>query len=205
MDLVIRTSGESRLSDFLLIQSTGAHLHFAASLWPDFSYLDMLAALREYQIGASHLERVRAACEAGVSSDGWVEDRDRDAGFGVGDERNAQQRCRGQGLRSCGGVCMCNVEKKKGRCVYEGAQYDIAAHGSSLTPLRSGVGDIDRRVGSNSAAERQSPTVSANAKCRDAAVHVLNDGDATRFVGRSDRIERFLQFRTDVLYNPSAA
>lgn len=46
---MIRTSGETRLSDFLLPQSSHATLCFSAALWPDFSFLDMLAALAQYQ------------------------------------------------------------------------------------------------------------------------------------------------------------
>ncbi len=40
VDLVIRTSGETRLSDFLLWQSALAQLCFVPTLWPDFSFLD---------------------------------------------------------------------------------------------------------------------------------------------------------------------
>ena len=49
VDLMIRTSGETRLSDFLLPQSGHATLCFSAALWPDFSFLDMLGALAQYQ------------------------------------------------------------------------------------------------------------------------------------------------------------
>ena len=36
VDLVIRTSGEQRLSDFLLWESAYAEFHFTDRLWPDF-------------------------------------------------------------------------------------------------------------------------------------------------------------------------
>lgn len=49
VDLVIRTSGETRLSDFLLQQSSAASLHFTSALWPDFSFTDLLAALCQFQ------------------------------------------------------------------------------------------------------------------------------------------------------------
>lgn len=49
VDLVIRTSGETRLSDFLLHQSSAASLHFTSSLWPDFSFTDLLAAFCQFQ------------------------------------------------------------------------------------------------------------------------------------------------------------
>jgi undecaprenyl diphosphate synthase len=47
-DLVIRTSGEHRLSNFLLWQSAYSELHFTDVLWPDFSEPDLVAALDEY-------------------------------------------------------------------------------------------------------------------------------------------------------------
>merc|ERR1719234_1761071 len=37
VDLMIRTSGEKRLSDFLLWQSENAIIHFTSVLWPEFS------------------------------------------------------------------------------------------------------------------------------------------------------------------------
>jgi undecaprenyl diphosphate synthase len=45
VDLVIRTSGEQRLSDFLLWESAYAELHFTERMWPDFSGEDLAAAL----------------------------------------------------------------------------------------------------------------------------------------------------------------
>lgn len=48
-DLVIRSSGEKRLSNFLLWQSAYAELVFIDTLWPDFSKDDLLAALGEFQ------------------------------------------------------------------------------------------------------------------------------------------------------------
>jgi undecaprenyl diphosphate synthase len=47
-DLVIRTSGEQRLSNFLLWQSAYAELVFVDTLWPDFGPEDLRAALVEY-------------------------------------------------------------------------------------------------------------------------------------------------------------
>ena len=46
---MIRTSGESRLSDFLLWQSQHALLHFSDVLWPDFSFWHLLKAIVCYQ------------------------------------------------------------------------------------------------------------------------------------------------------------
>jgi undecaprenyl diphosphate synthase len=47
-DLVVRTSGEQRLSNFLLWQSAYSELHFTDTLWPDFGAEDLAAALDEY-------------------------------------------------------------------------------------------------------------------------------------------------------------
>ena len=47
-DLVIRSGGERRLSNFLLWQSAYAELVFTDKLWPDFGALDLQAALDEY-------------------------------------------------------------------------------------------------------------------------------------------------------------
>ena len=47
-DLVIRTSGEQRLSGFLLWQSAHTELYFCEVLWPDFRKVDFLRALRSY-------------------------------------------------------------------------------------------------------------------------------------------------------------
>ena len=48
-DLVIRTSGEQRLSNYLLWQSAYSELHFTDVLWPDFSRGDFEAALEAYE------------------------------------------------------------------------------------------------------------------------------------------------------------
>jgi short-chain Z-isoprenyl diphosphate synthase len=47
-DLIIRTSGERRLSSFLLWQSAGAELSFCDVYWPGFRHVDFLRALRDY-------------------------------------------------------------------------------------------------------------------------------------------------------------
>ena len=48
-DLVIRTSGEQRLSNFLLWQSAYSELIFVDKLWPDFGQPDLAAAVTEFQ------------------------------------------------------------------------------------------------------------------------------------------------------------
>ena len=47
-ELLIRTSGELRISNFLLWQLAYAELYFSDKLWPDFSETDLDAALAEY-------------------------------------------------------------------------------------------------------------------------------------------------------------
>jgi undecaprenyl diphosphate synthase len=48
-DLLIRTSGEQRISNFLLWQVAYAEIYFCPVLWPDFSKADFLTALLEFQ------------------------------------------------------------------------------------------------------------------------------------------------------------
>ena len=52
-DLIIRTSGEMRLSNFLPWQSAYSELYFTPTLWPDFTKDELAKAIREYQ----HRER----------------------------------------------------------------------------------------------------------------------------------------------------
>jgi len=48
VDLMIRTGGEQRLSDFLLWESAYAELFFTARMWPDFDAGDLAAAVAEF-------------------------------------------------------------------------------------------------------------------------------------------------------------
>ncbi len=48
-DLVIRTSGELRLSNFLIWQAAYAEIYFTPVLWPDFGERDLLEAIADYQ------------------------------------------------------------------------------------------------------------------------------------------------------------
>jgi short-chain Z-isoprenyl diphosphate synthase len=48
-DLIIRTSGELRLSGFMMWQAAHAEYHFCDAYWPDFRRIDFLRALRDYQ------------------------------------------------------------------------------------------------------------------------------------------------------------
>jgi undecaprenyl diphosphate synthase len=49
VDLVIRTSGEQRLSDFLPWEAAYAELYFTARLWPDFDAEDLALAMRDFR------------------------------------------------------------------------------------------------------------------------------------------------------------
>jgi undecaprenyl diphosphate synthase len=48
-DLIIRTSGEQRLSNFLLWQAAYSELVFVPTYWPDFDRATLESAIREYQ------------------------------------------------------------------------------------------------------------------------------------------------------------
>jgi undecaprenyl diphosphate synthase len=47
-DLLIRTSGEMRISNFLLYQAAYTELYFTKTLWPDFTEEEFLSALKDY-------------------------------------------------------------------------------------------------------------------------------------------------------------
>jgi undecaprenyl diphosphate synthase len=49
LDLLIRTSGEMRLSNFLLWQAAYAEIFVTKTLWPDFRGLHLLEAIQEFQ------------------------------------------------------------------------------------------------------------------------------------------------------------
>lgn len=48
VDLLIRTGGEKRLSDFLLWEAAYAELHFTDRMWPDFGEADLAAAVHDF-------------------------------------------------------------------------------------------------------------------------------------------------------------
>ena len=49
VDLMIRTSGETRISNFLLWQIAYAELYFTEVLWPDFNHEEFYKAILNYQ------------------------------------------------------------------------------------------------------------------------------------------------------------
>lgn len=58
-DLLIRTSGEIRFSDFMLWQSSCSCVYFTPVLWPEFTIWELLKAVFHYQRSLDTLEKVR--------------------------------------------------------------------------------------------------------------------------------------------------
>jgi undecaprenyl diphosphate synthase len=65
VDLLIRTGGEQRLSDFLLWESAYAELYFTSVMWPDFTSADLEVAVREFR-GRDRRFGGLAAADAGA-------------------------------------------------------------------------------------------------------------------------------------------
>ncbi|HEY8166608.1 MAG TPA: di-trans,poly-cis-decaprenylcistransferase [Gemmatimonadaceae bacterium] len=61
VDLLIRTGGEQRLSDFLLWECAYAELYFTRRMWPDFSSADLEEAVREFHARERRFGTVPAA------------------------------------------------------------------------------------------------------------------------------------------------
>jgi len=61
VDLLIRTGGEQRLSDFLLWECAYAELYFTPKLWPEFQASDLDAALQEFDRRERRYGRIPAA------------------------------------------------------------------------------------------------------------------------------------------------
>jgi undecaprenyl diphosphate synthase len=71
VDLLIRTGGERRLSDFLLWESAYAELVFSRAMWPDFGPQDLAATIREFR---GRERRYGAVLEAGMRcAAGWLD------------------------------------------------------------------------------------------------------------------------------------
>jgi undecaprenyl diphosphate synthase len=70
VDLLIRTGGERRLSDFLLWESAYAELVFTRTMWPDFDAPDLAAAVREFR---SRQRRFGAVPAAPRLREAWLE------------------------------------------------------------------------------------------------------------------------------------
>jgi len=59
-DLIIRTSGERRLSNFLLWQAAYAELYFSETLWPDFDCDEFMLAIQDFQGRERRFGRISA-------------------------------------------------------------------------------------------------------------------------------------------------
>ncbi len=71
VDLLIRTGGEQRLSDFLLWESAYAELVFSRRMWPDFDASDLNAAVREFHSRQRRFGGVPPAPE--IRHEAWLD------------------------------------------------------------------------------------------------------------------------------------
>lgn len=65
-DLIIRTSGELRLSNFLLYQCAYSELYFTPTLWPDFTAAELDKAIAAYSARARRFGKTQEQIEAGA-------------------------------------------------------------------------------------------------------------------------------------------
>jgi undecaprenyl diphosphate synthase len=94
-DLVIRTGGERRISNFLLYGLAYAELHFADVLWPDFTAADFYQAIASYQTRERRFGLVGKAAEPLLSTETETELEPADApesGEGESAERESAER-----------------------------------------------------------------------------------------------------------------
>ena len=68
VDLLIRTGGEQRLSDFLLWECAYAELHFTERMWPDFSTADLEVALGDFHARDRRFGAARASVASASAS-----------------------------------------------------------------------------------------------------------------------------------------
>ena len=83
VDLLIRTSGEVRLSDFLLWQSSYSTIFFTSVLWPEFSMRNLLWGVFYFQRQSRSIARARK----GLTSEGLTSEES-----GMKDERSREKR-----------------------------------------------------------------------------------------------------------------
>lgn len=55
VDILIRTSGETRLSDFMMWEASNAYIHVIDKEWPAFSFGDFLNSILKYQVNLIYL------------------------------------------------------------------------------------------------------------------------------------------------------
>jgi undecaprenyl diphosphate synthase len=68
-DLLIRTSGEMRISNFLLWQIAYAEIYVTETLWPDFTVTDLLRALQDFQLRDRRFGGLTAAAQSSSEKD----------------------------------------------------------------------------------------------------------------------------------------
>ena len=80
VDLLIRTSGEVRLSDFLLWQSSYSTIFFTSVLWPEFSMRNLLLGVFYYQRQSRSIAKARSGStsESLTSEKSGKEERSRE-------------------------------------------------------------------------------------------------------------------------------
>ena len=61
--MLIRTSGEHRLSDFLLWQCSNCYLHFEDVLWPELNFWHLFKAILQYQYSRNFIKNISHAIE----------------------------------------------------------------------------------------------------------------------------------------------
>ncbi|GMH38777.1 hypothetical protein BSKO_06661 [Bryopsis sp. KO-2023] len=88
VDLMIRTSGEKRLSDFLLWQCRHAVLVFENVLWPDYSFLDFVSALLAFQRNAVDHNELRGSTEISPKSHDPLSERQNSCSLKDGSTEN---------------------------------------------------------------------------------------------------------------------
>jgi undecaprenyl diphosphate synthase len=93
-DLLIRTSGEMRVSNFLLWQIAYAEMYVTETLWPDFSRERFLEALLDYQKRERRYGGLGAK-PSGTAANGTETETDADADSGAVPEPAAPKRARG--------------------------------------------------------------------------------------------------------------
>jgi undecaprenyl diphosphate synthase len=73
VDLLIRTGGERRLSDFLLWESAYAELVFSRIMWPDFSAADLESAVRDFRGRERRFGAIPPAAVNGRLREAWLD------------------------------------------------------------------------------------------------------------------------------------
>jgi len=68
VDMLVRTSGEKRLSDFLLWQCSDCYVHFEDVLWPEFSFWHLSKAVISYQMCYSQIQKTKESLNLTIPS-----------------------------------------------------------------------------------------------------------------------------------------